>query len=230
MCMFSSPIRFQICEICHTQNDNLARAPNGKISCQECFEQGVKQSKIEKCDDCGVKFEGRIELDKHDCRRAEPPAKKTKRENSTGKSSKAQSAENRTSIEPIAAHAENQLETQFECKLCHANLDSASNLQVHLIEHNFQGCHGFTCYFCSSIFTTARSLSAHLPAQHSLENKPFDCNRCEQTFYFRAELENHELTEHREEANKQQQQEERSALEPEVQMTEDADDEELVVA
>lgn len=134
----------------------------------------------------------------------------------------------------LATHtAESHCETAagvFECKLCHAGLDSAANLQVHLIEHNFQGCHGFTCYFCSSIFTTARSLSAHLPAQHALENKPFDCTRCEQTFYFRAELENHELTEHREDSPSTPAPEERSALEPEVQMTEDADDEELVVA
>lgn len=229
--------------MCHTQNDNLARAPNGKISCHECFEQGVKQAKIEKCPDCGVKFEGRVELDRHECRQSEPPAKKSKQ--SETPASKAKPSHNVEcskchavfdSASELTAHAETHREAvasspAFECKLCHAGLDTAANLQVHLIEHNFQGCHGFTCYFCSSIFTTARSLSAHLPLQHALENKPFDCTRCDQTFYFRAELDNHELTEHREDSSTTSSVcEERSALEPEVQMTEDADDEELVVA
>ncbi|OQR69385.1 zinc finger protein-like [Tropilaelaps mercedesae] len=227
----------KICEICHTQNDNLARAPNGKISCQECFEQGVKQAKIEKCTDCGVKFEGRGEVDRHECCRPEPPAKQPKTE-STPIKAKLQDVECSKchavfdNASELASHAESHNETvaTFECKLCHAGLDSAANLQVHLIEHNFQGCHGFTCYFCSSIFTTARSLSAHLPLQHALENKPFDCTRCDQMFYFRAELENHELTDHRDGSSASPVSEERSALEPEVQMTEDADDEELVVA
>ncbi|XP_022658917.1 zinc finger protein 423-like isoform X4 [Varroa destructor] len=234
----------KICEMCHTQNDNLARAPNGKISCQECFEQGVKQAKVEKCPDCGVKFESRTELDRHECRRSEQPAaKKSKQVDTPISKVKSQNLECSKchvvldSASELAAHFETHRETAasvastpaFECMLCHAGLDTAANLQVHLIEHNFQGCHGFTCYFCSSIFTTARSLSNHLPMQHAVENKPFDCTRCDQTFYFRAELENHELTEHHESSSTSVS-EERSALEPEVQMTEDADEEELVVA
>ncbi|XP_028968084.1 zinc finger protein 423 homolog [Galendromus occidentalis] len=214
----------KICEICHTQNDHLARAPNGKISCEECFAQGVKQSKIEKCSDCGVKFEGRIEFERHSCRKAEPSHKKIKLE----KISCSDCHKTFDSAADLESHSKihREIPSAFECKLCRGGFETATELQIHLIEHSFEGCPGFTCYLCSAIFTTARSLSSHITEHGS---KPFDCTKCDMTFYFRAELENHELTEHLNRTPTPSQ-EERSALEPEVEMTEDGDDEELVVA
>ncbi|UYV83693.1 ZNF423 [Cordylochernes scorpioides] len=77
-----------------------------------------------------------------------------------------------------------------ECKLCHKVLESSAKLQLHLIEHNFEGCNSFTCYLCSSVFTTSRLLHQHM-LEHGLNTRPYDCSHCHQKFFFRAELDNH---------------------------------------
>lgn len=78
------------------------------------------------------------------------------------------------------------------CNLCQKSLNTAIELEEHLIEHSFRGCEerGYNCYICSAIFTLPSGLHQHM-IEHGPSYRPYDCSLCAKKFYFRAELENH---------------------------------------
>lgn len=78
------------------------------------------------------------------------------------------------------------------CNLCQKSLNTAIELEEHLIEHSFRGCEerGYNCYICSAIFTLPSGLHQHM-IEHGPSYRPYDCGLCAKKFYFRAELENH---------------------------------------
>ncbi|CAG0878681.1 unnamed protein product [Darwinula stevensoni] len=82
------------------------------------------------------------------------------------------------------------------CGLCGGvAFETEQRLQLHLIEHAFEGCAAFTCPMCGSMFTTSAGLHAHLPS-HDGGSKPYPCRACPQAFHVGAELENHVALRH----------------------------------
>lgn len=77
------------------------------------------------------------------------------------------------------------------CNLCQKSLNTATELEEHLIEHSFRGLESYNCYICSAIFTLPCGLRHHITNEHGPSYRPYDCNLCAKKFYFRAELENH---------------------------------------
>ncbi|XP_043225091.1 zinc finger protein 423 homolog isoform X1 [Amphibalanus amphitrite] len=137
-----------------------------------------------RCSQCAVKFETAAEAEGHVCA-ARAPARRELYQCLMCQQTYSDQEQIR---EHIATHLlEN---ASHACNLCQLTFDTPLKLQIHLIEHNFEGCGSYSCYICSAVFTAAAGLQKHM-VEHGIEVKPFDCQQCHQRFFFRTELDNH---------------------------------------
>ncbi|XP_037068769.1 zinc finger protein 423 homolog [Pollicipes pollicipes] len=161
-------------------------APNFPVSCVICQQTLVSDAEVAIHAEFHLRrsFESAADEEAHACSGCVPPRRELYQCLMCQ-----QTYSDRDQIrEHIATHLlEN---ASHACNLCQLSFDTPLKLQIHLIEHNFEGCGSYSCYICSAVFTAAGGLQKHM-VEHGIEVKPFDCEHCHQRFFFRTELDNH---------------------------------------
>ncbi|XP_053213301.1 zinc finger protein 423-like [Panonychus citri] len=81
-----------------------------------------------------------------------------------------------------------------KCLLCGFKSQSQTELQIHLIEHDYKSA-TINCPLCKTNHDNPVNLQVHMNSQHSNETI-FNCPQCDNKFWFLSELDNHKLDQH----------------------------------